>query len=99
MNHQLRSQGGQAGGEVIGKRVQQGELVGYVGMTGLATGPHLHYEYLVNGVQRNPATIPLPRTELPAKYQAEFTADAEVMLAKLDLTTGSGVPQQRLASR
>ncbi len=49
-----------------GDRVRQSDVIGFVGMTGLATGPHLHYEYRVNGQQRNPATIPMPRTEIPA---------------------------------
>ena len=47
----------------VGTRVQQGEVIGYVGMTGLATGPHLHYEYLVNGVHKNPQTVQLAGAE------------------------------------
>jgi hypothetical protein len=46
-----------------GTRVQQGDVIGYVGMTGLATGPHLHYEYLVNGVHKDPQTVHLPGAE------------------------------------
>jgi len=47
----------------VGTHVQQGDIIGYVGMTGLATGPHLHYEYLVNGVHKNPQTVRLPGAE------------------------------------
>ncbi len=46
----------------VGQRVAQSEVIGYVGQSGLATGPHLHYEFRVNGVHRNPLTIKLPRT-------------------------------------
>jgi len=48
---------GYAGGISKGVRVRQGDIIGYVGATGGATGPHLHYEFLVNGVHQNPRTI------------------------------------------
>ena len=80
-----------------GRSVGQGDTIGYVGMTGLATGPHLHYEYRVNGMQRNPATLPMPRTEVPSQYMAEFRSGSEVALARLDLA--SGADRQRVARR
>ena len=81
----------------VGRHVQQGDIIAYVGMTGAATGPHLHYEYRVNGVHKNPATIPMPRTEIPSRYLGEFHEQAGVALARLDLT--SSAPAERLASR
>ena len=46
-----------------GQKVQQGELIGYVGMSGLATGPHLHYEFRIKGVHVDPLTVTLPKAE------------------------------------
>jgi len=82
----------------VGRSVNQGDTIGYVGMTGLATGPHLHYEYRVKGVQKNPASLPMPTTEIPSGYMAEFRSQAEVALAKLDIAD-QDVPDQRLARR
>jgi murein DD-endopeptidase MepM/ murein hydrolase activator NlpD len=57
----------------VGEHVHQGEVIGYVGMTGLATGPHLHYEVRVHGVQENPLTVTMPKPEpLPSARIAEF---------------------------
>ncbi len=47
----------------VGKYVKQGQIIGYVGKTGLATGPHLHYEFRVNNTHRNPLTVKLPKAE------------------------------------
>ena len=56
-----------ARGIKAGKRVKQGQVIGYVGATGLVTGPHLHYEFLVNGVQMNPRAVALPKAKSIAK--------------------------------
>ncbi len=61
-----------------GKRVKQGQIIGYVGSTGYATGPHLHYEFLVNGVHRNPRTAQLPKAaSIPPNQLENFLYKTE----------------------
>jgi murein DD-endopeptidase MepM/ murein hydrolase activator NlpD len=75
---------GYARGIKSGMRVRQGQTIGYVGATGLATGPHLHYEFLVDGVHRNPLTVDLPKADpLDKKLLPNFRAVAEPLLAQL----------------
>lgn len=67
-----------------GQKVKQGQTIGYVGATGLATGPHLHYEFLLNGVHRNPRTVPLPKVEpLQGDMLTSFKHGAAPMLTQL----------------
>lgn len=68
-----------------GTRVRQGDIIGYVGQTGLASGPHLHYEFRINGVHRNPLTVKLPDADpIAKKYKADFMQQASPLLARLD---------------
>ena len=68
-----------------GQRVNQGETIGYVGSSGAATGPHLHYEYRLNGVHKNPRTVPLPdAAPIPLPYMSEFQQRSGALLAELD---------------
>lgn len=68
----------------VGKRVQQGDVIGYVGATGLATAPHLHYEYRLNGVHRNPRTVELPQADpIKKEYLADFRAKSGPLLHEL----------------
>ncbi|HEX9179299.1 MAG TPA: peptidoglycan DD-metalloendopeptidase family protein [Burkholderiales bacterium] len=80
---------GFAGGLRRGSRVSQGDVIGYVGATGLATGPHLHYEFRLNGEQRNPLTVAMPAAEpVPAHLRAAFEAVAAPLSARLEQLAG-----------
>ena len=78
-----------ARGTRAGTHVAQGTVIAYVGMTGLATGPHLHYEYRVNGVFKNPQTVQLPAAApIDARLRDGFTAHSAPLLATLDTSSG-----------
>jgi len=84
-----------ASGIQNGTYVVQGQTIGYVGMTGLATGPHLHYEFHVNGSVRNPVTVALPNGDpIPAAELDQFRLLAQPMLALLDTLS----PNQQFAT-
>lgn len=68
-----------------GARVSQAQVIGYVGQTGLATGPHLHYEFHVNGAVRNPVTVPLPQAiGIAANEKSQFLASTQELVAQLE---------------
>ena len=74
------------GGLKTGSRVRQGQTIGYVGSSGLATGPHLHYEFRVNGTHRDPLKVKLPGADpLNKKYMSDFNTRAKRLMAQIDL--------------
>jgi murein DD-endopeptidase MepM/ murein hydrolase activator NlpD len=70
----------------VGNRINQGQVIGYVGATGRVTGPHLHYEFQVNGVHKNPQTVKLPTADpLPSQYRDDFESYATNMVGQLSV--------------
>jgi murein DD-endopeptidase MepM/ murein hydrolase activator NlpD len=83
---------GFAKGLHMGSKVSQGDVVAYVGMTGMATGPHLHYEFRIAGVQRNPLTVDMPTAfPIATQLRPQFQATSRAMLTRLDMLRGTNL--------
>ena len=79
-----------------GQKVRQGQTIGLVGSTGLATGNHLHYEFVLNGVHRNPRTVPLPKVEpLEGESLIRFQQSAAPMLTLLSRLESASLYAQK----
>lgn len=75
-----------------GEKVAQGDIIGFVGMTGLATGPHLHYEFLLNGQHRDPMTVALPKADpIAGRDKVKFDAISQQLTVQLMLLGNSNI--------
>lgn len=80
-----------------GAYVKRGQLIGYVGQTGLATAPHCHYEFHINQKAQNPTTVQLPQAEsVPNKDKSYFDGKAKQLIANLNLYTASNLADAKI---
>ena len=83
---------GFASGLRKGQRVSQSEVIGYVGATGLASGPHLHYEFRINGIHQNPMTIAMPSAPpLTTAQLPDFKTKTQAYLGQIEMTRGGNL--------
>ncbi len=84
-----------AKGLKVGQTARQEQAIGYVGQTGLATAPHLHYEFRINDEHQDPLTVKLPQTiPIDPHYKQDFLKKAKVLMAKLKESNGQIALQQ-----
>lgn len=77
-----------------GQRVEQGDVIGYVGMSGLASGPHLHYEFLVNGVHKNPLSESIPAAmPVGREMRRAFQEQTAPLMERLELIRDTNLAQ------
>jgi murein DD-endopeptidase MepM/ murein hydrolase activator NlpD len=82
-------------GHKVGSTIKQGDVIGYVGKTGLATGPHLHYEFRIGGEHVNPVTAKLPRSiQMDKAMLAKFKAQTQPLMAQLKQAKGDALVAQ-----
>ncbi|PWV65891.1 peptidoglycan DD-metalloendopeptidase family protein [Plasticicumulans acidivorans] len=82
-----------------GARVKQGQIIGYVGQTGLASGPHLHYEFRIDGRHVDPVNAEIPRAEpIPPELRRDFARETGPLLARLDVVNSRFLAEVRSSS-
>ncbi|MGB8337612.1 MAG: peptidoglycan DD-metalloendopeptidase family protein [Burkholderiales bacterium] len=74
-----------------GEKIRQGEIIGYVGRTGLATGPHLHYEFKVAGAHQDPLTVAPLSQPMPVADRPAFDKTSKILMAQLELLRGTNL--------
>jgi murein DD-endopeptidase MepM/ murein hydrolase activator NlpD len=86
-------------GIAVGSRVRQSDIIGYVGMTGLATGPHLHYEMLQSGQFKDPLSVDLPAGDpVPTENRMQWLEARNVRVTLLESIPGGGPVRTLLAA-